>query len=325
MDVLITIDTEVEPCQPDWRETGLRTDIQREVYGETSQGAFGIGYQAQMLNAYGLKAVFFVEALFACEVGIEPLREIVSVIQEAGHEVQLHLHAEWLSWIERSPLPGRTGYNLREFTLEEQALLIKTGLANLCAAGARDLCAFRAGNYGADFNTLAALARNGIAYDTSYNAAYLDSDCCLASESIMLQPAELHGVWEFPIAWFRDYPGHLRHAQLCACSFDELRAAMLSAWKQGWMAFVLVSHSFELLRRRKRRAVSPGPDRIVIKRFERLCEFLAENRDKFQTRGFAELNRDDFAVAGAQRALSSRIHRTVGRMAEQLFRRTMSA
>lgn len=323
MNVLITIDTEVDPCQPDWRTTGLHTDILREVYGETPQGEFGIAYQMRLLNAHGLKGVFFVEALFACEVGIEPLREIVAAIQDAGHEVQLHLHPEWLSWIEQSPLPGRTGYNIREFTLDEQEVLIETGLAHLRAAGASNVCAFRAGNYGADFNTLTALARNGIAYDTSYNAAYLETDCGLRVDSTLKQPQQLHGVWEFPIAWFHDYRRHLRHAQLCACSFREMRAAMLAAWSQGWHSFVLVSHSFELLKRRKQAGVPPLPDRIVIKRFERLCQFLDEHRDKFQTRGFAEIKKEDIFSSCTAKPLRSRLDRTAGRIAEQLLRRAM--
>ncbi|MGH7139748.1 MAG: hypothetical protein ACREHD_28745, partial [Pirellulales bacterium] len=81
LNVFITVDTESWPRQPDWRETRLARDIEREVIGRTTEGDFGIAYQMRVLNRYGLKGVFFVESLFACAVGVERLREIVSLVQ----------------------------------------------------------------------------------------------------------------------------------------------------------------------------------------------------------------------------------------------------
>src|SRR5450432_4005187 len=109
LDVFITVDTEVWPRYADWRQARLARDIERDIYGMTKQGEFGVGYQMDVLDAHGLRAVFFVEALFAMVVGFEALTRLVQMIQQRGHEVQLHLHTEWLKWIEPSPLPGRTG------------------------------------------------------------------------------------------------------------------------------------------------------------------------------------------------------------------------
>lgn len=324
MNVFITVDTECWPRHPNWRETALREDARRELYGETSQGEFGVGYQMQVLNSYGLKAVFFVEALFACAAGLTRLRELVDLIQSNGHEVQLHIHPEWLAWIESSPLPGRTGQNMKEFSAEEQAVLIGAALENLRSAGARDVCAFRAGNYGADLNTLKALARHGIAHDTSYNACYLNSDCGMQTAEILRQPTQLEGVYEFPISCFSDWPGHWRHAQLCACSSGEMQSALTAAWRAGWKSFVIVSHSFELISRRKQPGVPPVPDWIVIRRFQRLCRFLAGHRDRFRTSGFAELTAAGFAAPNAVAPLRSGVHRTAYRVGEQLTRRLLA-
>src|SRR5438034_4611872 len=95
LNVFLTVDTEVWPRTPDWIATGLSPEIDRFIYGVTADGQFGLKYQIDMLNEYGLKAVFLVEALFACIVGLEPLRKIVSLIQAGGHDVQLHIHTEW--------------------------------------------------------------------------------------------------------------------------------------------------------------------------------------------------------------------------------------
>jgi len=38
-------------------------------YGETAEGDFGLPYQIEQLNRYGLKATYFLEPLFADRVG----------------------------------------------------------------------------------------------------------------------------------------------------------------------------------------------------------------------------------------------------------------
>ena len=159
LNVLITVDTEVYPLLPGWRGENLRRDIQRDIYGETTKGNFGISYQLEVLNRHGIKAVFFIESLFALAVGIEPLAEMVRKITKAGHEVQLHLHPEWLSWMNKPPVPACGRQQIREFSLDEQTELIRIGIANLQAAGACGVSAFRAGDYAANNDTLIALAK----------------------------------------------------------------------------------------------------------------------------------------------------------------------
>jgi hypothetical protein len=65
------------------------------------------------------------------------------------------------------------------------------------------------------------------------------------------------------------------------------------------------------------------PDRLLVRRFDRLCEHLAANRDRFATRSFSELDRDaPFpAPAPSPTILRGRLLRTASRYAEQLVRR----
>jgi hypothetical protein len=320
LNVFLTVDTEVWPFAPDWRAAGLAADVRRDFDCATPHGAFGVPYQIDVLNVHGLKAVFFVEGLCASAAGPEAVRHMVGRVRDGGQEVQLHLHPEWLQWMDAPPLPYRSD-DLKDYSEDEQAVLVGLGLDHLRAAGAGPVCAFRAGNYGAGPATLPALARHGITFDTSYNFCYLNSTCGLRTPAPLLQPAALAGVWEFPITFFRDWPGHGRHAQPCACSGRELEHILMQAWRRGWYAVVLVSHSFELLKDRQQAEVPPTPDRAVIRRFERLCRFLAAHRDKFRTLGFADVDVNDIPTAQPQRPLRSRLHYTGGRLVEQLVRR----
>jgi hypothetical protein len=103
------------------------------------------------------------------------------------------------------------------------------------------------------------------------------------------------------------------------------RNALIQARRQGWSSVVIVSHSFELLRNRK----SPGkpllPDRICVRRFEKLCRFLAEHPDDFRTATFAELDGRLPAAPEKAAILKSNVMRTTWRHAEQVLRRLDAA
>ncbi len=237
---------------------------------ETPTGPVGIDYQMQVLGRHGLKAVFFVDPMPALLWGEEAVSRIVEPILSRGHEVQLHLHTEWLALADTSPIgPGRSGRNLSDFTLEEQQALIGWAAERLVAAGATYPLAFRAGNYGANDDTLRALARLGIGFDTSFAPALTGGDCRITLTRDDLAPVERLGVREVPIAAI-GARGGLRHAQLTALSLSELKAAIRHAAMQDWPAFVLVSHSFEMMNRDKGLA-----NRVVQRRFEALCAWIA--------------------------------------------------
>lgn len=320
--VFITIDTEVYPRISGWRDNGLAGDIRRDIYGDTPSGEFGIRYQMGMLNRYGLKAVFFVEPLFANAVGLETLKRTVGEIQESGQEVQIHIHPEWLRWMTRPPVATQWD-NIADFSEDDQLILLAQAKKNLEDAGATQLCAFRAGDYAADNRTLRALARLGIAYDTSYNYCYLNGPCRIQTSQPLLQPIELEGVTEFPVTYFSDWPGHYRHLQLCACSAMEIRNVLLSAWRRKWHSVVMVSHGFELLRQRRRPRAWAIANRIAILRFEWLCRYLADNRDKFETATFGDLKRQSAWNTAAMKPLQSTPVLTAFRYMEQIAARVL--
>jgi hypothetical protein len=159
-------------------------------------------------------------------------------------------------------------------------------------------------------------------FDTSHNTCYLDAACGMRLPGPPpVQPFAYDGVIEYPVTFFRDCPGHFRHAQLCAISSREMRGALWQAHRKGWSSFVIVSHSFELIRDRKQANRHARPDRYVIRRFELLCKFLGAHRDTFPTSGFADLPHDAPPLPRSSTPLTSRLDLTALRFAEQLARR----
>ncbi len=319
LSVLITVDVEIWPQGWDLSPERFRRDFERYILGPTSRGALGLPGQLERLARHRQKAIFLVESLFACEFGIEPLAEIVALIGAGGQETGLHLHPEWVGKVRASPLPGRKGRRMSDYTVDEQAHLLSVGRDHLRAAGATQVHGFRAGGYAANRDTLRALAQVGIPFDTSYNPCILGAEGGIAADGPLERPRRIEGVWEFPVAAFEDWPGHRRHAQLGACSFAELAAMLDRAERSGWRHFTIVSHGFELLNPAKTHA-----DAIVVRRFERLLAFLAAHPDRFRTVGFGDIDPGDLDTAGAYTPLRSHPARTLWRHGEQLARRLLA-
>ncbi len=320
--VFLTIDTEISsPLGPGWRDEGLRFELDRDVFGRTERGDYGIDYQMTVFDRHRLTATFFVEALFASEAGIEPLRTMVDSIRRKGHAVELHLHTEWLARFRANPLGGATGQHIREFGVEDQARLLALGQANLGQAGAPTVSAYRAGNFGASWETLKALGRVGIRTDTSMNPAHFGGACRMPVSAVPSGLVERYGVLELPVTVFEDRPGHYRPLQVCACSSAEMEAVLLHAWRENVPFVVLLTHSFELLKRNGRAARYWKPSAIRIRRFERLCRFLGEHREKFETLTFATPRLDDARFREPHRLMRSTLARTARRFAEQLWDR----
>lgn len=327
LNVFLTVDTEIWPYADGWpvralpaNKTQFEAEIAACLYGKTLSGEFGLPYQIEQLNQHELKATFFLEPLFADRAGNQHLVDIVNLIQHNGQEVQLHLHTEWLSEISDPTIPTHFKQYMHQFTLDEQTALISKGIRSLQAAGVQTVHAFRAGSYGANRDTLRAALNNGLLFDSSHNSCYLGNDCKINLDQTLLQPARIEGVWEFPVSFFQDYPAHQRHAQLAACSFNEMKTALLDAWQAGWYSFVIVLHGFELVKNRN--PDSPClPDKRNIDRFQRLCGFLAEHADKFRTTVFSELDSERIPEITPTKVLRSRPYHTAWRYAEQAFSR----
>ena len=315
LNVLVTIDTEVW-CDG-WQDLDAKFPdaFRSHIYGSTANGDYGLPFQLKVLNDNGQRAVYFVEPLFATRFGIAPLEEIVGLITEAGQAVELHLHTEWVDEAITPIFPQvrEKRQHIRYFSFEEQCVLLNRAIRLMQDAGAGRLHAYRAGSFGADNTTLRALATTGIGIDSSLNTTA--EPCGIEAPTTLRQAAMLEGVLEVPMSTFTDGIGKQRPAQLTACSFPEMKAALNDALRLHWNLFVILSHSFELLNDSKTRKNS-----IVVRRFVRLCEYLAKNRDRFPTIDFSSPLMTPYHL-GEAGELKCPTPPTLGRLIEQAWSR----
>ena len=316
MNVFITIDVEIWCDSWQTLDADFPRSFERYVFGRSRHGDFGLPKTLEILARHSLKGIFFVEPLFATRFGIEPLATVVDLIQHAGHEIQLHLHPEWTDEARVPLLANVTSkrQHLSYYSLEEQQALIAHGLRLFREVGVATPNAFRAGSFGCNMDTFRAVEANDLVFDSSVNQTVSVSAPDLAPALRGAAPFRLGRLTEYPMSVFRDGFGVLRHAQVGACSYEELRDALLDAQRRGWNDFVLLSHNFELLR-----VASADPDLLVVKRFERLASFLAEHRDVLCVKGFHDLVAPPIAMPIAL----PRVHptSTAMRHGEQLLRR----
>jgi hypothetical protein len=309
--VFLTIDTELSSGLHR-QGLSLADNLDVSIHARCAEGDFGVAYQARALEGAGLKAVFFVDPMPALIFGADFLKPVVEEVLARGHDVQLHLHTEWLDLVEKPPVASH-GRNLCQFDEEEQQHLISCAAELLCKAGAPAPIAFRAGNYGADDRTLRALHRLNMHYDTSFNPCFVGQQSRISLGRDQMQPALHHGILELPIGCISDWPGKIRPAQLCALSAWEMRAALRHAVAANQTAFVIVSHSFELIARGRRR-----PRQTVLARFAALCETLSALRDVAPSCGFGDIGQANLLPVAAPSRLPPNPLRSGLRMVSQL-------
>ena len=284
LDVYITVDTEIW-CDG-WNNIDAKFPdaFNKYIYGKTSGGDYGLPFQLELLKQHNLKAVFFVEPLFATRFGMNALQEIVDLIGEYGQSIELHLHTEWIDESRQPIFPHikEKREHIKDFDLQQQSELIALGKHLLHRTGCNSIHAFRAGSFGANDNTLKAVALNNINIDSSYN--YCMDECEISVFEDIQQSVQTQEIIEAPMTTFIDGMQRRRHVQLTACSYAELKASLHQAHQRGLNSYIFLSHSAELLKPTVNKY-----DRIAVRRFEKFCRFLADNKNLFRTCSFEDM------------------------------------
>lgn len=301
--VLLTVDTELT-----WRHYAPDGDWRDNFERSIEPAGVGISWQLEILARHGLKACFFVDPMPALIYGLAPIERIVAPILSAGQEVQLHLHAFWAA-LAAGGKPAEA--ELIEFDRAGQRRLIGQARDLLVAAGVPPPTAFRGGSYAANDDTLAVLADLGFACDASHNGSHR-SLSAISLDDAQIVPVRAGGIIEVPVTQIEARSGRLRHLQLCAVSLAELLGALQHAFAHRHPLATIVSHSFELATRDGLR-----PNRLVQRRFERLCAFLDANRARHPTVDFADLV--GVRLGAEAKPMPAQPMRTARRVAEQLW------
>jgi len=295
VNVFLTVDTEHSIGGAFLSEDAHPVGNDAMVWGRIGSTQYGIPRIMDIADTYGLPLTFFLEVLNKHYFGERESREVCEYILKRNHDVQLHLHPNYLNFALDDPRSKPYTDLIGRYNLQEQVHMLEEGRELLRAYGAPGVCAFRAGCFGANETTLEAVGRAGLLVDSSYNAAYSPYPCLIPDRGIN-DFAYIKGVGELPITNFREnlpFRKRLKPLDINGASGKEIAFVLGSAARTGQRNAVVILHSFSFIKPMDFQYRVIKPRNHVVRRFERICRFLAENKASFRVRTFASLRMDE--------------------------------
>ncbi len=289
--VAITIDTEFSIggafADPERRQPVGEANVTCPVGGREQ----GLGFLLETFARHGTRATFFVEALHTAWFGDEPMGKLVRRMLAAGQDVQLHLHPCWTAFRDpdwRSRLGGGDpDDNCDGRDVADLEALIGDGMAALQRMGAPRPVALRTGNLRADRNVYHAMRRRGLALASNVGLGLNRP----ADPALQLHGGRhrIDGVLEVPVLTYRQLAlGAERLFTTTATSTAETESLLWAAREAGVQTVVLLTHPFEFIKGDRLEPSRQRVNRINQRRLARLCAFLAEHDDQFESVSFAE-------------------------------------
>jgi len=229
---VITVDTEFSTHKDDIGIVG-------RINGEE----FGVSKIMEICEKYSVKATFFVDVYDYKKIEEDKLRNICVSIKNRGHDLQLHTHPDGL-------YDKNRGYMAR-YALKEQIDIIKKGKEIFKDWLGIEPIAHRAGDWGANYDTLEALRQNDIKIDCSM---FLDWALCGLNEPILTKnkPLLFNDILELPATCFKSptvgifKPYH--YVSTDGNSLKEIAHIVKNLEKSGVNITVSTFHSFSFLK-----------------------------------------------------------------------------
>lgn len=262
----------------------------RHIYCEIKGKDYGISLIMDALEKNNLAATFFLEVMNKAYFGEEESKSVCQYILKRNHDVQLHVHPNYRYFTQGMTKPCSD--LLADYSLDEQIEIIAEGISLLKKYGVSHPIAFRAGCFGANDNTLKAIRKNGLLFDSSYCLKFQGKTCFLNDFEAINDATEKDSVIEFPITHFIDFKAlsyrRIKPLDISAVSFYEIRKVLENAQVHGPNNIVIIMHSFSFVKTNDVQYSKIKPNNIVIGRLNQLCSFLQANYYKIETLTFAD-------------------------------------
>ena len=297
INVFLTIDTECSMggALDDRNKRPVGPD--RSVLGKVGSKEYGTPLMMDVLEGEGLRGTFFIETLASKVVDRELIEEAYRAIVARGHDVQLHVHPVYYFYhrlcrglITQDQLPARPDF-LCSMPYHTQAEILREAADCFHQMTGKIPVAFRAGSFAADDRTLQALETLAIEYDSSFNAVALGKTCQLLSREPNNAVYRVSKIWEVPVTNFETGFGRFRGFKplnIASVSWSEMIHVLNSAEACNLQNVVFILHSFAFLKWTDVQFRDCRPDRMVMRRFEKLCRYLNVHRDRFAVRTFGD-------------------------------------
>lgn len=307
MNVYFTVDTE-SSIGGAWQHPERRpVKADHHIFCRINGRDHGIGLIIDILRQQGFRATYFVETLMTLVNGEEDTKAVFDYLLEHNQDVQLHIHPVYRFYAEvlkahiagePHSMPSATTDFIGAYEEQRQMELLDQAIMLFRRFAGRNPSAFRAGCFAASRETLRCLRKAGLLLDASFNPCY--PAWSFAGQK--LDPnrvCKIEGIWEIPVTVARTplpEGNGLKQADPCALSLGELRTMLEAGVASGQRHFVIVFHSFSAVKPKDGTYGEMRPDRIVIRRLERLMDYLRRHSDLYRVCTFGELSEEITSV-----------------------------
>ncbi|MCW7071762.1 MAG: hypothetical protein OCU12_05510 [Methanophagales archaeon] len=282
--ILITVDTEVGE-----KAKHVKEGFEKFVLGKIGSHYYGIPKIVEILDRFDFKAEFFVDVYEYKFFGERKYKDLCKFLHENVHGVQLHTHPSY------AYDPNRI--NMYEYSLEEQSKIISEGKELIEKWIGKSPIAHRAGNYGANNNTLTALKENNIKIDSSF---FYKQNNCKIQLSTINEPIFYNGVLEVPVTVIKKYPKLFRIPVPFKSNWAKLDINWLSKKKLNKSILslsnkckyiILFLHSFSFINYDYLNYIFFEKDPNTLEKFINVLEFI--KKSKIETILFKDLKELD--------------------------------
>ncbi len=269
--VIITVDT--ENLQPHLLEGRYQANL---IRGEGPRGAFGTPLIMELLETHGTRASFFVNVYEYGRFGEAEIEAICREIKGRGHDVELHTHPVWCYDQDRE--------HMWQYSLDEQSEIIRHGRELIERWTGDPPWAHRAGAYGANADTIEALARHDVPIDSS---AFFEHPNCRIN-AVRNRVALMGSVLEVPVTGFFRHQGlslgpitiprgrRFIKTDIDWARLSELKTFIRQAREHRLRVMTLFLHSYSLMRLDETCAVT-GPEEGKVRAFHDLLARMASD------------------------------------------------
>lgn len=270
-----------------------KNPIEKLIYGRMKDGTvIGIDMIMDCLDEHGVTGLFFVDIAEAWEYGEQKVANILRHIDERGHDVGVHIHPDHMA--------DKKRLFLSEYSYEEQTDIIKKCTDFYKTVLDKDPKAFRAGKYGANWDTLDILAKFG--YKADFSEFYGQKWCriapaCTKSKMVRLE----NGLLEIPVTSYQSFrtPFYSRFDKMdvenCYSEFRHVLDNIVD--NMGYNVIVLFAHSFSLCDW-KRDPDNPKFNKCKYDKFYKQIEYVSRKYNENWTDLDGIINIKDINVDG---------------------------
>lgn len=270
---------------------------EKRIFGIIGDRVYGIPLIMDIADRHNVKLSFFLEVFNKHYFGSDESRQVCEYILKRGHDVQLHIHPIFLIFSSTNPISDNIYDTMTAYDPRAQQEIIEEGIKTLKQYGVSRLIAFRAGSFSVNEATLDAVRLSGLLIDSSYSRSHRGATCQL--NNCAINDAErLSGIVELPITNFIEHSfiraQRFMPLDINGVGFEEIKSVLKWAYQSHMRFVTIIMHSFSFIKPHDVQYRRMRPRWEVIRRFERLCKYLDQNRTHFETRVFGSLEHKDF-------------------------------